>query len=83
MIPFGLTNAPSTFTRLVNEVLKFYLCNFVVVYLDDVRIYSKSELERLEHLKLIFEALHDQQLCGKLENFLFMLPNLVLLGMLF
>jgi hypothetical protein len=54
---YGLTNAPSTFMRLMNEVLKYFIGKLVIVYLDDILVFSKTEEENLRHLKMVLRRL--------------------------
>ena len=65
-MPFVLTNAPSTFMILMNKVLRALIGRFVVVYFDDILIYSRSLEEHLEHLRAVFFALRDARLFGNL-----------------
>nr|GFA62186.1 putative reverse transcriptase domain-containing protein [Tanacetum cinerariifolium] len=61
-MPFGLTNAPAVFTDLMNQVCKPYLDKFMIVFIDDILIYSKDEKEHEEHLKAILELLKKEEL---------------------
>src|SRR3989337_1805197 len=80
VMSFGLTNAPATFSRLMNSIFTEYLDKFVVVYLDDILIYTKNEEEHAEHLRLVLEKLREHRLYAKFSKCEFWLPEVTYLG---
>jgi hypothetical protein len=68
VMSFGLTNAPSTFMGLMNEVLRAFIEKFVVVYFDDILIYNTSIDEHIDLLCAVFNALRNAHLFGNLEK---------------
>jgi len=80
VLPFGLTNAPATFMRLMNDVLRPLLDDCVVVYLDDILVYSRSEEEHRVHLKKVLELLRAHKLYAKMSKCEFGVPETEFLG---
>ena len=79
-MPFGLSGAPSTFQRLMQHELRPFLHKFVVVYLDDICIYSRTEEEHRQHVRMVLEQLAKFKLKGKLSKIKFMKRELLFLG---
>ncbi|MFS8027566.1 putative nucleotidyltransferase, Ribonuclease H [Helianthus anomalus] len=80
VMPFGLTNAPAVFMDLMNRVCKPFLDRFVIVFIDDVLIYSKSKTEHAQHLRLVLELLQGNQLYAKFSKCEFWLEEVQFLG---
>ncbi|XP_058217513.1 uncharacterized protein LOC131328604 [Rhododendron vialii] len=80
VMPFGLTNAPATFMDLMNRIFRAYLDRFVVVFVDDILIYSPTEEEHQSHLTIVLEILREHQLYAKLSKCEFWLSEVKFLG---
>jgi len=77
---FGLTNAPAYFMYMMNKVFMEYLDRFVVVFIDDILVFSKTEAEHEEHLRLVLQKLREHQLYAKLSKCEFWLKEVSFLG---
>nr|GFB80549.1 retrotransposon protein, putative, Ty3-gypsy subclass [Tanacetum cinerariifolium] len=80
IMPFGLTNAPAVFIDLMNRVCKPYLDKFVIVFIDDIMIYSKDEKEHEEHLRQILKFHKKEELYAKFSKYEFWIPKVQFLG---
>ena len=80
VMPFGLTNAPAAFMDLMHRIFQPYLDQFVVVFVDDILIYSQLEQEHEYHLRIILQLLRDHQLCAKFSKYEFWLTEVRFLG---
>ncbi|CAB4420776.1 unnamed protein product [Rhizophagus irregularis] len=80
VMPFGLKNAPGTFQRLMDKVLKEYIGEFVVVYIDDIMIYSKNFEEHLQHIEKVLRKMRETNLTLKLKKCKFGERNIEFLG---
>ena len=79
VMPFGLTNAPSTFMRLMNHILRAFLGKFVVVYFDDILVYSNCLDDHVEHLKCVLDVLRKEMLYANFKKCTFCMDRVVFL----
>ena len=80
VMPFGLTNAPAAFMDLMNRVFRPYLDQFVVVFIDDILVYSKDAQEHEHHLRIVLQTLRENKLFAKLSKCEFWLKKVSFLG---
>jgi len=80
VMPFGVTNAPAVFMDYMNRIFRPYLDKFVVVFIDDILIYSRTRDEHVGHLRVVLEVLREHQLYGKLSKCEFWLDEVQFLG---
>ena len=80
VVPFGLTNAPAAFMALMNGVFRPYLDKFVIVFIDDILVYSRSKQEHQQHLTTVLQTLRENQLYAKLSKCEFWLEQINFLG---
>ncbi|XP_019252774.1 PREDICTED: uncharacterized protein LOC109231573 [Nicotiana attenuata] len=80
VMPFGLTNAPAAFMDLMNRVFKPFLDRFVIVFIDDILIYSRSQGEHEDHLRTVLQTLREHQLYAKFSKCEFWLDSVAFLG---
>ena len=80
VMPFGLTNALTAFMELMNRVFHPYLDQFVVVFINDILVYSKDAQEHEQHLKIVLQILREKQLFAKLSKCDFWLKEVSFLG---
>ena len=77
---FGLCNAPATFMRVINDVFRPFIDDFVIVYLDDILVFSKTWEEHIVHVKKVLDVLRKEKLYVKMSKCEFAKTSLVYLG---
>ena len=79
-MPFGLTNAPDAFMDMMNRICRPYLDKFIIVFIDDILIYSKSEEQHRTHLLILLDLLRQEKLYAKFSKCEFWLTEVQFLG---
>ena len=79
-MPFGLTNALATFMDLMNRVFRDFLDQFVILFIDDILVYSRNEREYETHLRLVLQCLREHRLYAKFDKCSFWLKEVAFLG---
>ena len=79
-MPFRLTNTPAAFMDLMNRVFQDYLDKFIIVFIDDILVYSKNEQEHGDHLSLVLQRLREHRLYAKFDKCKFWLKEVAFLG---
>ena len=80
VMSFGLTNSPATFMELMNGVFRQYLDSFVIVFIDDILVYSNTEEDHVRHLRIVLQRLREEKLYAKFSKFEFWLTFVAFLG---
>lgn len=79
-MPFGLTNAPTRFIDLINRVFQPFFDRFVIVFIDDISVYSKTIEDHKEYLRVVFQTLQERKLYAKFKKYEFWLDWVIFLG---
>jgi hypothetical protein len=80
VVPFGLANAPAVFQNMMNDIFRTAIDNFVVVYLDDILVFSKNQADHPDHVKFVLKKLRENKLYVKLEKCIFSATSIEFLG---